>query len=204
MKELTEIFEETMTNFDWNTTLHDTATGISVFLEQCTPAGEDWCIDYDAQDMDDAINYLIEYPTTWDINEEVNLWSASAGINGVPDIETLVEDAKWKKSILDQCANALKSIKMGMIETPKPAYYVPIEATFYGFCKVEADSKEEALRIAKANIDAIPFPEYWPKDHYVEDSMDIVLDDPEAVYDEDHPIMLTRGEKDFAVKIQNK
>ena len=200
MKELTKLFEETMTNFGWNTTIEDTTTGISVFLEQYTPAGEDWCIDYDAQDMDDAINYLIEYSNTWDMNEEVNLWSASAGTNGVPDIYTLVEDAKWKKDILDQCADALRTFRT----TPKQsAYYVPIEATFYGFCKVEANSEEEALRITKANIDSIPFPAYWPKDHYVEDSMNIVLDDPEIVYGEDHP-MLTRREKNLAVKIQNK
>ncbi len=64
-------------------------------IQQHTPAGEDWGMCFDTDED------LIEYCKNYDANEDFKIWVENIGKNGVPSIDVLYEDAKWKQSIID-------------------------------------------------------------------------------------------------------
>lgn len=78
-----------------------------------TPAGGDWIVaiwfDGTARGFKRAIE---QYAIYFDIDEEVSLYVANRGKNGIPSsIEALLEDAKWKKRELEDLAEELKKQK---------------------------------------------------------------------------------------------
>lgn len=83
-------------------------------IRQYTPAGEDWGISvfFDGT-VEDAINAIIEYAENYDYNDEQGELIAMRGQQGIPDdIETLVEDGKWKQEVLNDLATKLKKINL--------------------------------------------------------------------------------------------
>lgn len=75
------------------------------------PYGEDWyeeiIFDGYLQGLKDSL--LVLY-TNFDINEDVKLWINSAGKNGVPDVEGLVKNAKFKENKLWELYNDINSL----------------------------------------------------------------------------------------------
>ena len=83
-------------------------------IRQFTPAGEDWGISVFFDDtVENAINAIIEYAENYDYNDEQGELIAMRGQHGIPDdIETLVEDGKWKQEVLNDLATKLKKINL--------------------------------------------------------------------------------------------
>lgn len=73
-----------------------------VEFRQCSPAGEDFSFSVYAENLDLVPSKVKEYKDDFDVNEHVKLWAESAGRNGTPEIDELVEDAKEIKSMLIQ------------------------------------------------------------------------------------------------------
>ena len=75
------------------------------------PYGEDWyeeiIFDGYLQGLKDSLWVLY---TNFDINEDVKLWIDSAGKNGVPDVEGLVKNAKFKDNKLRELYDDLNSL----------------------------------------------------------------------------------------------
>lgn len=78
-------------------------------LNQSTPEGEDWWVTiwFDGTN-EDFCNAVYNESCNFDVNEEVAIFIEARGTNGVPDsISDLLADAEWKKSTLEQLADAL-------------------------------------------------------------------------------------------------
>ena len=82
-------------------------------LEWHSNAGEDMVIDFEIthpcslNELCDEISSQLE---AFDVNEHVSLWAESAGRNGVPDVVTLVDDAREQKRVLEALAEDLRDI----------------------------------------------------------------------------------------------
>jgi len=103
-KKIEDVAEELGWSVDWQTQEHPNGkTEKIVEFSQESPAGEDFsfCVFYDA--LPDIANELYTWWQNFDIEEHVKMWleAKSNGGGGVPDIGTLVEDAK---AIDDMCA----------------------------------------------------------------------------------------------------
>lgn len=82
----------------------------SVDISQHTSAGEDWSetISFNGS-MKDFILELSNRAFEFDVDEEAEFWIERRGHNGVPSsITTLLEDAKWKKQVLETTSDSLK------------------------------------------------------------------------------------------------
>lgn len=80
-----------------------------VEINHATPAGEDWheTIWYDGTPRG-FINGVFECYYDFDVDDDVELWVAHRGQNGVPrSIKTLVENAEYKEETLRQLYNKL-------------------------------------------------------------------------------------------------
>lgn len=74
---------------------------------QYSPAGEDFffCFEHN-NDVETAIAEIKRYAYDFDINEHVEMWvMARHSVSGVPDVVTLVEDAKAIQDMLDALAD---------------------------------------------------------------------------------------------------
>lgn len=82
-------------------------TNNMVELEKYSPAGEDFMMCVEVNDFPEKVQ---EYADCFDVEEHVVMWldAKSSGVSGVPDIETLVEDAKYIEQDIKDLANALK------------------------------------------------------------------------------------------------
>lgn len=80
-------------------------------LENSTPAGEDWIVAVWFDGTARGFKRTIEqYAFYFDIDEEVSLYVANRGQNGIPSsIEVLLEDAKWKMRELEDLAEELNN-----------------------------------------------------------------------------------------------
>ena len=79
-------------------------------IRQFTPAGEDWSfvIFFDGT-AKDAINEIASYANDFDADEEQSTYIDMRGQRGIPDdIQTLIDDGKWKKEALMELANKLQ------------------------------------------------------------------------------------------------
>ena len=78
-----------------------------VDLEKYSPAGEDFIMCVEINDFPEKVQ---EYADRFDVEEHVMMWidAKRNGCSGVPDIETLVEDARYIKQDIEDLANALK------------------------------------------------------------------------------------------------
>lgn len=81
-----------------------------VELEKYSPAGEDFMMCVEVNDFPENVS---EYADRFDVEEHVMMWldAKRTGCSGVPDIETLVEDAECIKQDIEDLANALKETK---------------------------------------------------------------------------------------------
>ena len=84
-----------------------------VEINQGTPLGEDWweTIWFDGS-SDGFIGAVRSRYNNFDIDEEVEIWVECRGKNGVPSsIKSLVKDAEWKESALEQLADELEELE---------------------------------------------------------------------------------------------
>ena len=101
-------------NFSVSKVLEEDLNTYSVEISQYTPAGEDWfeIISFNGS-MKDFILELSNRAFEFDVDDEAEIWIERRGHNNVPSsIETLIEDAKWKKQILEETSNELKEMKI--------------------------------------------------------------------------------------------
>lgn len=77
-------------------------------LEQSTPLGEDWCLEFIYKNIADLVNQIIEYSYNYDADDEAEVYINIRGKNGVPSsIRDLIEDADWKGEKLKELCDAL-------------------------------------------------------------------------------------------------
>lgn len=102
-------------NSGWQVNIDETIGNESELeIRQYTPAGEDWgiVVFFDGT-VEDAINEIVGYAENYDYNDEQGELIAMRGQSGIPDdIETLVEDGKWKQEVLLDLAEKLKNINL--------------------------------------------------------------------------------------------
>lgn len=81
-------------------------------LYKYTPAGEDWSIQIVIDEEPEFKEKLIDFCKNYDKNEELKMWVKEGGnVEGVPEIDELIEDAKWKESFLESILKKLKNYK---------------------------------------------------------------------------------------------
>lgn len=75
-------------------------------LEQWSPAGEDFVFYVYGDTVDEIIQAIRDYADDFDIEEHVKMWldAKEAKVSGVPDVCTLVEDAKAIQEMLNELA----------------------------------------------------------------------------------------------------
>ena len=79
-------------------------------LEQSTPLGEDWCLEFLYKNIADLINQITEYSYNYDADEEAEIYINIRGKNGVPSsIRALLDDSQWKKEALPQRARQIQN-----------------------------------------------------------------------------------------------
>lgn len=111
MKKLNEQIIKTLKNNGFTMgkiTEQDNATYVE--LNQSTPLGEDWwtTIWFDGTN-EGFIQGVIEYYNSFNVDEEVEPLVEMRGQRGVPSsIRSLVEDAEWKDTKLEQLADDLE------------------------------------------------------------------------------------------------
>lgn len=77
-------------------------------LEQSTPLGEDWCLEFDYKNITDLVNQIIEYSCNYYADDEAEIYINIRGKNGVPSsIRDLLKDADWKGEKLKELCDAL-------------------------------------------------------------------------------------------------
>ena len=80
----------------------------SYFAEfnQYTPAGEDWHFNlFFNGTVGDFVSSIKEYAFNYEAGEDLAMWIEAknhGSCSGIPSIEELYEDAKWKESTMDQ------------------------------------------------------------------------------------------------------
>lgn len=83
-----------------------------VEFRQYSPAGEDFSfyVFYDA--LTDLAHELYTCWQDFDVDEHVKMWldAKQNGVGGVPDVVTLVEDAKEIESMLEELYDAVKAV----------------------------------------------------------------------------------------------
>lgn len=83
------------------------------YLEWYSDVGEDMIFDFEVESpcsLSELCDIFYDMAENFDVNEHVSLWVESAGRNGVPDIETLIDDAKEQKQKLEDLAKDLRDI----------------------------------------------------------------------------------------------
>lgn len=115
MKEFNKLVIEVLENADFNIGEITEQDGeYYVELSQYTPAGEDWyvIIWFDGTD-EDFIKSVRKYANGFDVDDEVDPYLEMRGKNGVPNsISTLIEDAKWKETKLEELADELEYLTL--------------------------------------------------------------------------------------------
>ena len=78
-------------------------------IGQGSPAGEDfWFFIRHDNDVEKAVKEIQEYAYDFDVNEHVEMWVEARGnVSGVPDVATLVEDARAIQEMLDELADGV-------------------------------------------------------------------------------------------------
>lgn len=77
-----------------------------VELSQSSPAGEDWHINlFFNGTVGDFVSAVKEYAFNYEAGEDLAMWIEAKNSNscsGIPSIEALYQDAKWKEDTLNQ------------------------------------------------------------------------------------------------------
>lgn len=107
MEKLKEIIE----NLGWNISEANFGGGdIGWELQQYSPAGEDFIFDIEHNNSNKlAIDNIIEFAENFDEDEHIEMWieARHSGIEGIPSIRELVEDAKDIHKMLLKLSNYL-------------------------------------------------------------------------------------------------
>lgn len=76
---------------------------------QYSPAGEDFGFDCFYKDADDLKTEIVKAYYDFDVDEHVEMWIEAKrnGVSGVPDVVTLVDDARAIQDMLDEFCGAL-------------------------------------------------------------------------------------------------
>lgn len=79
-------------------------------LEQSTPFGEDWCLEFFYKNFADLVNQIIEYSYNYDVDDEAEVYIDIRGKHGVPNsIRALLDDSQWKKDKLTELATQIRN-----------------------------------------------------------------------------------------------
>lgn len=118
-------------NFSYISEIKKQGKEYYVEFGQYTPAGEDWCETawFDGS-QEGFVNAVRDLENGFDVDEETEFRMEMRGKNGCPNsIETLVDDAKWKKEQLERLAVALENPNAVVPASPKAILRVVVNYT---------------------------------------------------------------------------
>lgn len=119
MRELQELIEE----MDWSISDCSFSNDVPGWeISQHSPAGEDFsfAIEHD-NDSQKAIREIRNYAFRFDIEEHVNMWlKAKDNVSGVPDVVTLVNDAKAISKMLNDLYDHIVGTDSGVPDVNAP------------------------------------------------------------------------------------
>ena len=99
-------------DLDWGVDVENTSNSETLRLSMYSPAGEDFSILVDLENVETKEEFLKELKKVvydFDVDEHVDMWAIHRGENGVPSSYTaLVEDAKEIQESLFQLYDDLK------------------------------------------------------------------------------------------------
>lgn len=112
LEELKDFIESDGWNIADDVSWDDGSTGWDI--RQFTPAGEDWGFIVEiGSTTEEAIQNIINYAEDFDPIEEQTVYIDMRGKNGIPDdIQTLLDDGKWKQEVLNDLATKLKGLNL--------------------------------------------------------------------------------------------
>ena len=98
--------------FNKQTRWADGKTEKFVEFSQYSPAGEDFSFYVFYDDLTDLTHELYTYWQDFDVEEHVKMWldAKQNGVDDVPDVVTLVEDARAIESMLEELYDAVRAI----------------------------------------------------------------------------------------------
>lgn len=107
LKTINEKYLDILDNLEWKICGY-TNDG-RVELEKYSPAGEDFIICVNAENLPESV---AEYAEDFDIDEHIEMWAEAkrnddCWLRGIPPIRELVKDAEDIKDMLDELAMAL-------------------------------------------------------------------------------------------------
>lgn len=108
---MNETYREICENLGWSVT--DTGDG-NIELEKYSPAGEDFLI---AVGEEGFVDNVKAYAASFDQEEHIEMWIEARhnGVNGVPSIKELVEDAQAIDDMLRELSSALFAAELEAI-----------------------------------------------------------------------------------------
>ena len=112
LDELKDFIESDGWNIADDVSWNDGSTGWDI--RQFTPAGEDWGFIVEiGNTVEEAVQNIINYAENFDPIEEQTVYIDMRGENGIPDdIQTLLDDGKWKQEVLNDLAAKLKGLNL--------------------------------------------------------------------------------------------
>ena len=127
-------YDEVFEALEWDCHKCDDGT---LELEKYSPAGEDFIFTIDGKDIPAEV---AEYAEDFDADEHVVLWAESRGKRGVPDtVRELLEDAEAIQKMLDELAEALKSVQTNC----DLGTYDCSTCTIHGSCDQEEEGDDD-------------------------------------------------------------
>ena len=118
---------------------------------------------------EDFVAKFTEAAESYDVDEEVRIYSESLGKRGVPSTMTeLFADCQEAKNTLMQIEKALKRAI-----NPVKVFSVPFAYEMYGRIEVEADSEAEAIKKAESELDNMTTADINAVSNYLEDSLEV-------------------------------
>ena len=112
-KKIEDVAEDLGWSVDWQTQEYPKGkTEKLVEFSQSSPAGEDFSFYVFYHALTDLARELYTYWQDFDVEEHVQMWleAKQNGVGGVPDVVTLVEDAKEIESMLEELYDAVKAV----------------------------------------------------------------------------------------------
>lgn len=95
--------KKVLKNLDWNMDIYEGDAD----LRKASPAGEDFSI---SVSLDNLVDEVRSASDDFNVEEHVHMLldAKNAGLSGVPDVRTLVEDAEAIQEMLEELATALE------------------------------------------------------------------------------------------------
>ena len=114
MKRLSKKYEDVLENLGWNISSYTDDERVEI--GQSSPAVEDFYICVEICDFPQAV---ADYASQFDVDEHIAMWIEAKhnGVQGVPDVRTLVYDAEAIQNMLEELAIELAKVKNPNNET---------------------------------------------------------------------------------------